>query len=188
MKARKSSACSTSASIPDIATTAREPSLTERPAELGVAYRRKDEVGVSSPAALPNPRPADYEKYGPAHRAHCLHGCHGAVPPMALIAQLAHIARSTSRSTPHHGDHRMSATESHRRLGLICQGYGRRATWSIWTIPPFFVDRVEDAVPPGPQPQQIRRPARERLRQPPGGFGPSRQNCEFVCRAIHAAT
>jgi len=135
-----------------------------------------------------NPRPADYEKYGPAHRAHCLHGCHGAVPPMALIAQLAHIARSTSRSTPHHGDHRMSATESHRRLGLICQGYGRRATWSIWTIPPFFVDRGEDAVPPGPQPQQIRRPARERLRQPPGGFGPSRQNCEFVCRAIHAAT
>jgi hypothetical protein len=135
-----------------------------------------------------NPRPADYENYGPAHRAHCLHGCHGAVPPMALIAQLAHIARSTSRSTPYHGDHRMSATESHRRLGLICQGYGRRATWSIWTIPPFFVDRGEDAVPPGPQPQQIRRPARERLRQPPGGFGPSRQNCEFVCRAIHAAT
>src|SRR5690242_13809795 len=82
---------------------------------------------------------------------------------MALIAQLAHIARSTSRSTPHHGDHRMSATESHRRLGLICQGYGRRATWSIWTIPPFFVDRGEDAVPSGPEPQQIRRPARERL-------------------------
>jgi hypothetical protein len=22
----------------------------------------------------------------------------------------------------------------------------------------------------------------------PDGFGPSRQNCEFVCRAIHAAT
>ena len=42
----------------------------------------------------------------------------------------------------------------------------RQATWSIWTIPPFFVDRGEDAVPLGPQPQQIRRPARERLRQP----------------------
>ena len=28
--------------------------------------------------------------------------------------------------------------------------------------PPFFVDRVEDAVPPGPQ-AQIRRPVRERL-------------------------
>ena len=24
--------------------------------------------------------------------------------------------------------------------------------------PPFFLDRVEDAVPPGPQPPQIRRP------------------------------
>ena len=45
-------------------------------------------------------------------------------------------------------------------------GYGRRATWSIWTIPPFFVDRVEDAVPPGPQAPQIGRPVRERLRRP----------------------
>ena len=32
--------------------------------------------------------------------------------------------------------------------------------------PPFFVDRVEDAVPPGPQAPQIRRPIRERLRRP----------------------
>ena len=32
--------------------------------------------------------------------------------------------------------------------------------------PPFFVDRVEDAVPPGPQAPQIRRPVRERLRRP----------------------
>jgi hypothetical protein len=31
---------------------------------------------------------------------------------------------------------------------------------------PFFVDRVEDAVPPGPQAPQIRRPVRERLRRP----------------------
>ena len=30
----------------------------------------------------------------------------------------------------------------------------------------FFVDRVEDAVPPGPQAPQIRRPVRERLRRP----------------------
>ena len=32
--------------------------------------------------------------------------------------------------------------------------------------PLFFVDRVEDAVPPGPQAPQIRRPVRERLRRP----------------------
>jgi hypothetical protein len=35
-------------------------------------------------------------------------------------------------------------------LGQVCQGYGRRATLSIWTTP-FFIDRVEDEVPPGPQ-------------------------------------
>jgi hypothetical protein len=32
--------------------------------------------------------------------------------------------------------------------------------------PPFFIDRVEDAVPPGPQAPQIRRPVRERLQRP----------------------
>jgi hypothetical protein len=32
--------------------------------------------------------------------------------------------------------------------------------------PPFFIDRVEDAAPPGPQAPQIRRPVRERLRRP----------------------
>ena len=47
-----------------------------------------------------NPRPADYEKYGLVHRTHYLHGYHGAVPPMALIALLAPMARSTNRSTP----------------------------------------------------------------------------------------
>ncbi len=46
-----------------------------------------------------NPRPADYEKYGPVHRTHYLHGCHGSVPPMALIAPFARVARSTNRST-----------------------------------------------------------------------------------------
>ena len=49
------------------------------------------------------------------HRAHYLHGYHGAVPLMTLIAQLARIARSTNRSMPYHGDHRMSATERYRR-------------------------------------------------------------------------
>jgi uncharacterized protein YbjT (DUF2867 family) len=32
--------------------------------------------------------------------------------------------------------------------------------------PPFFIDRVEDAVAPGPQAPQIWRPVRERLRRP----------------------
>ena len=32
--------------------------------------------------------------------------------------------------------------------------------------PPFFVDRVEDALLPGPQTPQIRRPVRKRLRRP----------------------
>jgi hypothetical protein len=31
---------------------------------------------------------------------------------------------------------------------------------------PSSIDRVEDAVPPGPQAPQIRRPVRERLRRP----------------------
>ena len=47
-----------------------------------------------------NPRPADYENYGPALPTLYLHGYHGAVPPMALIALYARMARSTNRSTP----------------------------------------------------------------------------------------
>ena len=39
------------------------------------------------------------EKYGLMHRAHYLHGYHGAVPPMALSALVAPMARSTNRST-----------------------------------------------------------------------------------------
>jgi hypothetical protein len=46
-----------------------------------------------------NPRPADYEKYGFVHCARHLHGYHGAVPPMALSALVAQMARSTNRST-----------------------------------------------------------------------------------------
>jgi hypothetical protein len=34
------------------------------------------------------------------------------------------VARSTNRSTPHYGDHRMPATDRNRRQGLACQGYG----------------------------------------------------------------
>jgi hypothetical protein len=41
--------------------------------------------------------------------------------------------------------------------------------------PPFFIDRVEDAVAPGPQAPQIWRPVRERLRRPhvADGIGPA---------------
>ena len=46
-----------------------------------------------------NPRPADYENYGPALPTLYLHGYHGAVLPMAFIALYARMARSTNRST-----------------------------------------------------------------------------------------
>ena len=46
------------------------------------------------------------------------------------------ITRSTNRSMPDHGDHRVPATKRYRPTGLICQGYGRRATWSIGTARP----------------------------------------------------
>ena len=36
-----------------------------------------------------NPRPADYEKYGPELRVLYLRGYHGTVPPMTLIAPFA---------------------------------------------------------------------------------------------------
>jgi hypothetical protein len=61
------------------------------------------------------PRPADYEKYGPTLPMLYLHGYHGVVPPMALIALYARVPRSTNRSTPYRGDHRMPATERDRR-------------------------------------------------------------------------
>ncbi len=62
-----------------------------------------------------NTRPTDYEKYGPAVRVRYLHRYHGVVPPMVLIAPFALVTRSTNRSTPYHGDHRMPATERYRR-------------------------------------------------------------------------
>ena len=46
-----------------------------------------------------NSRPTDYENYGPALPTLYLHGYHGAVPLMALIAPFAQVARSTNRST-----------------------------------------------------------------------------------------
>ena len=45
------------------------------------------------------PRPADYEEPGLALWTHRLHGYDGALPPMALIAPFARVARSTNWST-----------------------------------------------------------------------------------------
>ena len=70
---------------------------------------------------------ADYEKSGPTLRTPCLHGYHRAAPLIALIALYAQVTRSTNRSTPRQGDHRMPATERHHRLGLICRGYAGRS-------------------------------------------------------------
>jgi hypothetical protein len=47
-----------------------------------------------------NPRPADYENYGPTLRMRYLHRYQGAVPPEARIAPFAQVTRSTNRSTP----------------------------------------------------------------------------------------
>jgi hypothetical protein len=52
---------------------------------------------------------------------------------MALIGLFARTARSTNRSTPDHGDHGCQLQNVTADRGLICRGYGRRATWSIWT-------------------------------------------------------
>jgi hypothetical protein len=82
-----------------------------------------------------NPRPADYEKPSRALRVRYLHGYHGVLPPMALIAPFARIARSTNRSTPYHGDHRLPATERYRRRRVPVL-YGAR-----------FASRPDDAFP-----------------------------------------
>ena len=105
-----------------------------------------------------NPRPADYEKYGSVHRTHYLHGYHGAVPPMALIALFAQMTRSTNRSTPYSGDHQMPVTERHRGQGLDKRELRQAGDAVDLDCPPFFIDRVEVAVASGPQAPQIRRP------------------------------
>ena len=50
------------------------------------------------------------------HRKHYLHGYHGAVPPMALIALLATMARSTIRSTIYYGRWPIPTTQRDFRL------------------------------------------------------------------------
>jgi hypothetical protein len=85
---------------------------------------------------------------------------------MALIALFAPMIRSTNRSTPHYGEHRMPATERYRRQGLDMPGLQQADDVVDLDYPPLFVDRVEDTVPPGTQAPQIRRPIRERLPRP----------------------
>ena len=87
-----------------------------------------------------NPRPADYEKYGPAPRALYRHGYHGVVPLVALIAPFARMTRSMNRSTPDHGDHWMPATERYRRQGIDMPGLRQAADVVDLDYPPFFVD------------------------------------------------
>ena len=84
---------------------------------------------------------------------------------MALIALFARMTRSTNRSTPDHDDHRMSATERYRPTCLIYHRLRQAGDVVDLDCPPFFIDRVEDAGPPGPQAPQIRGAVRERLRR-----------------------
>ena len=53
------------------------------------------------------------------HRTHYLHGYHGVVPPMALFAPLAQVARSTNRSTTHHSERLTSTTERYHAQRAI---------------------------------------------------------------------
>ena len=85
---------------------------------------------------------------------------------MALIAPFARVARFTNRSTPYHGDHQMPVTERHRGQGLDKRELRQAGDVVDLDCPPFFIDRVEDAVASGPQAPQIRRPIRERLGRP----------------------
>jgi hypothetical protein len=68
---------------------------------------------------------------------------HGVVPPTALIAPFARVARST----PDHGEHRCQLQKVAANRGLICHGYGRRGDVVDLDYPPFVID-VEAAVPP----------------------------------------
>jgi hypothetical protein len=70
---------------------------------------------------------------GFGHRTHYLHGYHGVVPPMALIALFARVTRSTNRSTLTTAIAGYQLQNVTADRGLVCQGYGRWATWSIWT-------------------------------------------------------
>jgi len=65
-----------------------------------------------------NPRPADYEKHGPALRMRYLHAYRAAAAPMAVIALIARMARSTNRSTATRGHRLIPVTESNTQFGM----------------------------------------------------------------------
>ena len=69
---------------------------------------------------------------------------------MALIAPFAQVTRSTNRSTPCYGDHQMPVTERYRDQGLDKRELRQAGDVVDLDYLPFFTDRVEDAVPPGP--------------------------------------
>src|SRR5690349_811279 len=89
-----------------------------------------------------NPRPADYEKYGPMHRTHYLHGYREAVPLMTLIALLAPMARSTNRSTARRGpppapllyvtSPGAPVPQPRERIAILCLGARHGLFW-CWT-------------------------------------------------------
>src|SRR5690349_23627572 len=89
-----------------------------------------------------NPRPADYEKYGPVHRTHYLHGYREAVPLITLIALLAPMARSTNRSTARRGpppapllyvtSPGAPVPQPRERIAILCLG-ARHALFWCWT-------------------------------------------------------
>jgi hypothetical protein len=60
----------------------------------------------------------------------------------------------------------MPVTERYRGQGLDRRELRQAGDVVDLDCPPFFIDRVEDAVPAVPQAPQIRRPVRERLRRP----------------------
>jgi hypothetical protein len=105
-----------------------------------------------------NPRPADYENYGP--------GAPDALParlPRSRATDGPHCTVRTGDSVhePVHALPRPSPDAGHRKLPLT--GLNMRELRQAGDVvdldcPPFFIDRVEDAVPPGPQAPQIGRP------------------------------
>jgi hypothetical protein len=82
------------------------------------------------------------------------------MPPMALIAPYARVTRSTNRSTP-----TVAITGYQLQKVTVGKGgyAGLRQAGDVVDLdyPPSFIDRIEDAIPPGPQAPQIRRPVRK---------------------------
>jgi hypothetical protein len=69
---------------------------------------------------------------------------------MALIALFAQMGRSTNRSTPHHGGHRMPATERYRRPAdrrvPAPGGKGRPRSQTVLTAEPLDLDYKNEII------------------------------------------